>query len=79
MCVNSKRFRIWLKKQVKLPNSEPKADDKALPVKEVCAMVKNDTVNTKQKMKKKKNEDVNLVQKSTKILDTAEIVKTCKS
>ena len=61
--------------QVKRPNLEQKVDDKALPVEKVCAMVKNDTVNTKQKMKKKKNEDVNLVQKSIKILDTAEIKK----
>ena len=65
--------------QVKHPNSEPKVDDKALPVKEVCAFVTNDTVKTKQKIKRKKNEDVNLVQNSTKILDTAEIAKTCKS
>ena len=65
--------------QVKHNNSEQKVDYKALPFKEVCAFITNDTVKAKQKMKRKKNEDVNLVQNSTKILDTAEIAKTCKS
>ena len=77
-CVFIKASPYSVTNQVKYPNSEQKIDDKALPVEKCCTLVRKNTVTTKQKMKKK-NEDVNLVQKATKIFDTAEIAKTCKS
>ena len=81
VCVNMCLFKAppySVTNQVKYPNSEQKIDGKALLVEKCCTVVKKNTVNTKHKMKKK-NKGVNLVQKATKIFDTAEIGKTCKS